>query len=135
MKLEAVKKYNKPKYPDENKVKENKELLSQPLDKWMKIGITSTILLSLLMKLNEAYASEKTYSIINNIEPIATSGIAPAPIEHRITNEILGNPTKKVIQNYSIVDRLSEYDKNITTTEFGKIIETFFDWLLVQGIM
>ncbi len=48
MELKAVKKYSKAKYPTDEEVKEDKDLLLKPLDKWKRVGITSGLLAILL---------------------------------------------------------------------------------------
>ena len=131
MKLEPVKKYNKPKYPNEEVVRENKELLLQPLDRWKKIGVTSVVLTALLMKLDavNVEASEGLKSPSGELY-----GGFTTRVEYSLFDKMLENGSKRKLENYSMVEELA-YDDYITTSEFGQLIEGFFDWLLVQGIM
>lgn len=72
MELKSVKKYNKNKYPTDEEINNNKELLFKPLDKWKKVGITSMVLTILL-------GSEK---LVNAMDYIYTNkAIVEGPVE------------------------------------------------------
>ena len=52
-----------------------------------------------------------------------------------ITKFMLRTPTKRVIENPVLASQMTNKESYISKTDFEQLLEGFFDWLVLQGIM
>ena len=100
-----------------------------------KLLIATILLILFLMKFNISNAwvekEEEVKPWMVNIYNFSTGEIKYEPI----TKMFFVVPTKKVIENPEIVSKLKDEEAWIEISDFGKLIEGFFDWLILRGIM
>lgn len=142
MKLQPIKNYKEPKYPTYNQVKNNKELLYLPLNKWKKIGVTTSMMIIISNFFTNVSNAE--YEKWQDLDP---SKIDVTDASSGVHNSILSNPFLRINEispiitkrNYKWSGTLDKLDTRIsnknTSTDFTETLNNFFKWLIIQGII
>lgn len=124
MEIKPVKDYKVPKYPTSIEVNVNSELLREPLEKWKKVGITSALLITLI--------SSNNISRAISIDMDNIAGGFPGPSYYSYVIGI--SKAKDNIKKTFFIEALEERG-TISDTDIGEIIQSFLDWLFIQGLM
>lgn len=109
------------------------------MKKFKKLGIAISILLIMLLHGNVANAwlqpqkeePKKPWMVECYVSDNQTTVIEL----EAITKFMLRTPTKRVIENPVLASQMTNKESYISKTDFEQLLEGFFDWLVLQGIM